>query len=128
MVTDANGEATVELPDYFEALNGDFRYQLTVIGKAALATIETEIENNTFMIRTDQPNVKVSWLVMGTRHDPAILANRLPVEEEKPAAERGFVAYPGALGADRRFRRQSARLQEVASTAAARTGASCSCS
>ncbi len=94
VVTDANGQATVELPDYFEALNGDYRYQLTVIGQAALATIATEIEDNTFMIRTDQPNVKVSWLVMGTRHDPAILANRLPVEEEKPAAERGFVAYP----------------------------------
>jgi hypothetical protein len=94
VVTDANGEATVELPEYFEALNRDFRYQLTVVGKTALATIETEIENNAFTIRTDQPNVKVSWLVMGTRHDPAILANRLPVEDEKPIAERGFVAYP----------------------------------
>jgi hypothetical protein len=29
------GLATVVLPDYFEALNGDFRYQLTVIGQFA---------------------------------------------------------------------------------------------
>jgi hypothetical protein len=28
------------------------------------------------------------------RHDAAILATRLPVEEEKPAEERGFVEYP----------------------------------
>ncbi len=94
VMTGANGQATVELPSYFQALNDDFRYQLTVIGKPALATIETEIENNIFTIRTDQPNVKVSWQVTGTRHDPAILANRLPVEEEKPAAERGFAEYP----------------------------------
>ena len=30
--TNANGYATVTLPDYFEAANKDFRYQLTVIG------------------------------------------------------------------------------------------------
>ena len=29
---DANGEASVELPEWFEALNRDFRYQLTCIG------------------------------------------------------------------------------------------------
>ena len=93
VMTDADGRASVVLPDYFEALNGDFRYQLTVIGKAALAIIEREVEDNTFTIRTDKPNVKVSWLVTGMRHDPAILASHLPVEEEKPEAERGFVEY-----------------------------------
>ena len=36
---DANGNATVMLPDYFEALNGDFRYQLTVIGTLAQAAV-----------------------------------------------------------------------------------------
>ncbi len=29
---DSNGAATVTLPDWFEALNQDFRYQLTAIG------------------------------------------------------------------------------------------------
>ena len=94
VMTDANGQATVELPSYFEALNDDFRYQLTVIGTAALAIVEHEIEGNAFTIRTDKPNVKVSWQVTGMRHDAAILATRLPVEEEKPAEERGFVEYP----------------------------------
>jgi hypothetical protein len=94
VTTDVDGKATVVLPEYFEALNGDFRYQLTVIGKASLATVEREIENNTFTIRTDMPDVKVSWQVTGRRQDPAIRANPLPVEEEKREAERGFVAYP----------------------------------
>jgi hypothetical protein len=94
VTSDANGKATVVLPDYFEALNEDFRYQLTVIGTASLATVEREVENNTFTIRTDQPNVKVSWQVTGRRQDPTIRANPLPVEEEKRETERGFVAYP----------------------------------
>jgi hypothetical protein len=37
VVTDKNGRATVALPDYFEALNRDFRYQLTVVGQFAQA-------------------------------------------------------------------------------------------
>ncbi len=32
VVLDAVGQAVVELPDYFDALNRDFRYQLTAIG------------------------------------------------------------------------------------------------
>jgi hypothetical protein len=94
VTTDVDGKATVVLPEYFEALNGDFRYQLTVIGTASLATVEREIENNTFTIQTDKPDVKVSWQVTGRRQDPAIRGNPLPVEEEKREAERGFVAYP----------------------------------
>ena len=35
VTTDAAGLATVELPEWFEALNRDFRYQLTVIGGRA---------------------------------------------------------------------------------------------
>ena len=93
VTTDVNGNATVVLPEYFEALNVDFRYQLTVIGKTSVATVEREIENNTFTIRTDKSDVKVSWQVTGRRQDPAIRANPLPVEEEKREAERGFAAY-----------------------------------
>jgi hypothetical protein len=94
VTTDVDGKATVVLPEYFEALNVDFRYQLTVIGETSVATVEREIENNAFTIRTDKPNVKVSWQVTGRRQDPAICANPLPVEEDKRGAERGFVAYP----------------------------------
>src|SRR5262249_19043693 len=39
LTTDENGDAVVALPDYFEALNKDFRYQLTVIGQFAQAVV-----------------------------------------------------------------------------------------
>jgi len=69
ITTDRHGLATVVLPDYFEALNQDFRYQLTVIGQFAQAIVKQEIENNRFTIKTNRSLVKVSWQVMGIRHD-----------------------------------------------------------
>src|SRR6185295_9797953 len=69
VVTDEHGNATVELPDYFEALNRDFRYQLTVIGTFAQAIIAAEIRENRFKIKTNAANVKVSWQVTGIRQD-----------------------------------------------------------
>jgi hypothetical protein len=93
-----NGNATVQLPDWFEALNKDFRYQLTVIGSFAQAIISEEIQNNQFSIKTDRPNIKVSWLVTGIRQDPYDNANRIPVEEMKAETERGKYLYPEAYG------------------------------
>src|SRR6185503_18768551 len=65
MVTDANGTGVVELPSYFEAENMDFKYQLTVIGEFAQAIVLKEISQNKFTVKTDKPNIKVSWLVIG---------------------------------------------------------------
>ena len=99
VTTDAQGFATVTLPDWFQALNRDFRYQLTVVGKEwAQARIEEEISHNQFVIRTDKPNVKVSWQVTGIRQDAFANAHRIPVEEEKPAVERGKYLYPKEHG------------------------------
>jgi hypothetical protein len=97
-VTDIEGYATVELPDYFEALNCSFRYQLTVIGKLAQVTVASEIENNRFTIKTDQPEIKVSWQVTGIRHDAVAQALPTSVEEEKAEAERGFFLNPEEHG------------------------------
>ncbi len=60
ITTDANGDATVQLPTYFQAENIDYRYQLTVIGTFAQAIVMKEVENNRFVIKTNQPNVKVA--------------------------------------------------------------------
>jgi hypothetical protein len=87
--TDAEGHATIELPEYFEALNRDFRYQLTVIGKLARVAVASEINTNRFTIKSDQPDTKVSWQVTGIRQDALARAFHPCVEEEKPAAERG---------------------------------------
>ena len=99
ITTDSAGLATVTLPDWFEALNRDFRYQLTVIGQFAQAIVASEISSNQFGIRTDKPNVKVSWQVTGIRQDAFANANRIPVEVEKDPADRGRYLYPEAIGA-----------------------------
>jgi len=98
VTTDANGEATVSLPDYFETLNQNFRYQLTVIGQFAQAIVGSEIKNNQFTIKTDQPGVRVSWQVTGIRRDPWAVANRIAVEEEKTAEEKGRYLHPELWG------------------------------
>jgi hypothetical protein len=96
--TDDQGEAGVALPTYFEALNEDFRYQLTVIGQFAQAIVAEEIRNNRFTIKTDQPQVKVSWQVTGIRRDPWAVANRIVVEEDKAAEDKGQYLHPELWG------------------------------
>jgi hypothetical protein len=98
VTTDANGEATIQLPDWFQVLNRDFRYQLTTIGQFAQAMVSSEIKDNRFGIKTDKPNVKVSWQVTGIRQDPYAKAHRIPVEEDKPASEKGKYLYPAEYG------------------------------
>jgi len=94
VTTDAQGDSEVDLPEWFETLNRDFRYQLTVIGQFAQAIVSGEIANGRFSIKTDKPNVKVSWQVTGIRQDAWANAHRIPVEEEKPEQERGFYLHP----------------------------------
>ena len=96
VTTDDEGYATVTLPDYFEGLNRDYRYQLTVIGTFAQAIIAEEIEGNQFVIQTDEPNVKVSWQVTGIRDDPYAQENPIEVEAEKPEDEQGLYLHPEA--------------------------------
>ncbi len=98
VTTDANGNSIVVLPDYFEALNKDFRYQLTVIGQFAQAIVTSEIQSNHFTIKTDKPNVKVSWQVTGIRHDPYAEQHPVQAEESKPDTERGYYLHPELYG------------------------------
>ncbi len=98
VTTDTNGIVSVVMPEYFSALNKEFRYQLTVIGQFSQAIIEKEIENNQFVIRTDKPNIKVSWQVTGIRRDKFAEANRIMVEIDKLPDEQGKYLYPDAYG------------------------------
>jgi len=105
VVLDASGEATVSMPDWFQALNGDekyqsdYRYQLTPIGAAMPGLyIAQKIEGNTFRIAGGAPGMEVSWQVTGIRHDPYAEANRIPVEQPKPANEQGTYLFPALYG------------------------------
>lgn len=91
---DGNGEAVVELPEWFEALNRDFRYQLTAIGAPAPGLyIAEEVSGNQFKIGGGPAAVRVSWQVTGIRKDPFAEANRIPVEEPKSGNEKGTVLH-----------------------------------
>ncbi len=98
VTTDARGDARVSLPKYFEALNRDFRYQLTTIGQFAQVTVSEEIADNEFAIKSDPPKVKVCWQVTGVRRDAWADANRILVEEDKSAGEKGDYLHPELFG------------------------------
>jgi hypothetical protein len=98
ITTDGNGYATVHLPSYFDAENVNPRYQLTVIGSFARAVVWKEERGNRFVVRTEQPRVKVSWQVTGIRNDPYARSQRGAAEQSKPAGDRGRYLYPQGFG------------------------------
>lgn len=99
VTTDGAGLATVQLPDWFEAVNTDFRYQLTVIGQFAQAIVNSKVAGHQFGIKTDKPNVEVSWQITGVRNDAYAKAHPLVVEPAKNARERGYYLHPELNGA-----------------------------
>ena len=98
VITDGSGTAIVTMPAWFEALNGDFRYQLTAIGQPARAWIASEISNHAFAIKTDLPNVKVSWQVTGIRQDAWANSHRIQVEVDKAPQDQGHYLHPELFG------------------------------
>jgi hypothetical protein len=100
VLLDSAGEAVVEMPDWFEALNQDFRYQLTAIGAPGPNLyVADEVAANRFRIAGGEPGMKVSWMLTGVRHDAHAVANRVEVESQKRADERGRYLDPEAHSA-----------------------------
>jgi hypothetical protein len=99
ITTDANGKAVVTLPAYFEALNAEFRYQLTVIDATqfAQARISKQITGNTFEITTDKPSISISWQVTGIRHDALAAHQPIIVESNKTPEAQGTYLHPFAF-------------------------------
>jgi hypothetical protein len=110
---DANGEAAVELPEWFGALNRDFRYQLTCIGGFAPVYIAQKVQNNSFRIAGGQPGLEVSWQVTGIRQDAWANAHRIPVEVDKSERERGYYIHPELYGAPEERGMEWARNPEM---------------
>ncbi|MEI6046038.1 MAG: hypothetical protein WCS37_16935, partial [Chloroflexota bacterium] len=102
VLLDSNGEAVVNLPIWFEALNRDFRYQLTSIGQASPNLfIAAKISDNCFKIAGGKAGQEVSWLVTGIRQDAWANTNRIQVEEDKPEVEQGKYLHPEVFGLPR---------------------------
>jgi len=86
ITTNDEGYATVELPEYMNALNKDFKYQLTIVDKSFAQAIiweEMNAETNSFVIKTNTPDITVSWQITGTRQDTWALENPMQVEVDK---------------------------------------------
>jgi hypothetical protein len=98
VVLDSNGEAVVQMPNWFSTLNRDFRYQLTCIGGFAPVYIAEELANNQFKVGGGRAGMKVSWQITGIRQDAWANAHRTPVVEEKNDRERGFYLHPELYG------------------------------
>jgi hypothetical protein len=96
---DAQGEAWVQLPDYFEAINRDASYHLTPIG-AAMPNLHVavEIQGNRFKIAGGAPFKKVSWEVKAVRNDPWVQQYGYQTEQEKPKEYQGLYLHPELYG------------------------------
>ncbi len=92
---DAEGNATVSMPAWFEPLNRDFRYQLTAIGTPGPNLyVSREVQDNQFSIAGGSAGMKVSWQVTGVRQDVWANANRIQVEVPKNPSQVGSYLTP----------------------------------
>jgi hypothetical protein len=95
---DGNGDAVVEMPKWFSALNRDFRYLLTAVGAPMPGLhVAERIAGNRFKISGGQPGMEVSWQVTGIRQDAWANRNRIRVEVDKTDRERGLYLHPEAF-------------------------------
>jgi hypothetical protein len=96
---DNNGNAVVDLPDWFEALNTNFRYQMTSIGKPSPNLyVSKKISNGTFEIAGGDPGTEICWQITGTRKDNYAKSNPLDVETAKSTDETGLYMHPESFG------------------------------
>ncbi|CUU38222.1 MAG: hypothetical protein K6U12_11420 [Armatimonadetes bacterium] len=99
VVLDARGEAWVQLPDYFEAINRDATYHLTPVG-APMPNLHVavEIQNNRFKIAGGVPGRKVSWEVKAIRNDRWVQQYGYQTEQEKEDEIKGKYLHPELYG------------------------------
>ena len=89
---DALGMATIQLPDYFEALNRNPQYDLTPIGSPMPNLfVKQTVKDNQFVIGGGVANGQVCWTVSGERNDPAAIEDlkQRPVEQLKSELKPG---------------------------------------
>ncbi len=99
VIADGDGQARVDLPEWFEAVNSRFRYQLTPIGAPAPELhIAREIQANHFLIAGGRAGQAVSWEVRARRNDRTMRRLEPVPEMEKPAHLRGTFLDPVAWG------------------------------
>ncbi len=99
VTVDSTGRAMITLPDYFTAINKNVRYILTPIGAPATVWVERKVDqSNTFVIRSSEPNIEVSWLVIANRNDPWVRKYQPKDVVEKEPENKGKYLTPELYG------------------------------
>ena len=60
--------------------------------------MSSKVANNKFTIKTDKPNVEVSWQVTGVRNDPYTQSHRATAEQDKSDDNKGRYIHPESYG------------------------------
>jgi hypothetical protein len=125
---DADGEAAVQMPDYFTALakEDEASIHLTPVGKPFLTGADWNRGFKGFTIYGES-NRAVFWEVLAERDDPVIRRLARPVEEDKGPdnkyCDRGKLlcpeayGYPETMGRDYEKREENRRRHEEAPAA-----------
>lgn len=97
---DSNGEAIVSMPDYFDAVNANFSYQLTPIGGYAPLFIKEKLNDGKFVIAGGASGMEVSWTVYAERNDPYLQQHpeSKQVEVNKEEWNQGKYLQPDLYG------------------------------
>ena len=96
---DGDGEGTVELPDWFDALNSDVRYQLTAVGSPAPNLhVKTKVDGGRFSIAGGRGGQEVSWQLTGIRQDAYAREHPIVVEQLKKGSDKGKYLHPELFG------------------------------
>lgn len=98
---DQHGLATVQMPEWFDALNDDLAITYGEWGDAPRARTSHRIKNG--WVIAGQPHQRVSWMASGVRADAWAKAHPVLVEVEKDEAEQGTVFTWQEHGLDESF-------------------------
>lgn len=101
---DANGNAMINLPDYFNTINRNVSYQLTPIGAYMPLCIQEKVnDNNQFVVSGGLAGKEVSWAVYAERNDLYMQKNpqQRAVEIKKRDHEKGHYLIPSLYGAEK---------------------------
>lgn len=103
VVCDENGEAFIQLPDYYDLINIEPSYQLTPIGAYAPVYIKDELSKGSFSIAGAEPGMKVSWTLTSVRNDPYLqkFPEKREVVIDKTERTKGKYFMPHLYGASK---------------------------
>jgi hypothetical protein len=119
---DANGRATVELPDYFPALTDEENatVHLTPVGEQPSPASYRWNDEHSAVTVFGPPDAEVAYLVLAARDDPVIHQLARPVEEDKTDDNfgAGRLLYPEAFGHPEEMGVHFALQESIAATRA----------